>query len=183
MQQRTAQSVFVLTAVLAALAVSGCVKTGAVTEVQPLTGKVSSYGTAVIWITAASADLEAHVPTMMESFSGQLQQSGLFGEVTTSDGAATDGDLQIKLEITALDEGSGAARAFNVGGEAVISVAVELTDVAEQKVVAKLEVEGNSARTSETSFGGVNTKWFDNLTNRAIVAAGEQVVEYLKEKQ
>jgi hypothetical protein len=168
---------------LAALTASACVKTGAVTEVQPFTGKVSTYGEAVVWVTAADAELETHAPALSESFAGQLTESGLFAAVTESDGAAAGGDLQIKLEIVELDAGSGAARAFNVGGEAVIRVAVELTDIGEQKVVARLDVEGNSARTSETTVGGVNTKWFDNLTNRAIVAAGQQLIEYLEEKK
>jgi hypothetical protein len=168
---------------VAGLGIAGCVKTGAVKEVQPFTGKVSSYGAAAIWVTAADADLEAHIPAVAESFSGQLKESGLFAEVSETFGPAAEGDLQLKLHITALDAGSGAARAFNMGGEAKIFIAVELTDIGAQKVVGQLEVEGNSARTSETTVGGVNTKWFDNLTNRAIVAAGQQIVEYLEGKR
>jgi hypothetical protein len=166
-----------------ALWISSCVKTGSVKEVQPFAGKVSSYETAVIWVTAAQPDLEAHVPSVVKSFSGQLAESKLFPAVSMSEGPATEGDLQLKLVIAKLDEGSAAARSFNMGGEAVITIDVELTDIGEQKAVGKFQVEGNSSRTSETTVGGVNTKWFDNLTNRAIVAAGEQIIEYLEGKQ
>ncbi|MBW2454602.1 MAG: DUF4410 domain-containing protein [Deltaproteobacteria bacterium] len=155
-----------------ALALTACVSTGAVQVSQPLAAPLTHKAVA-FELSAATAALAEHEEPMKAALEGGFQDAGLFEKVGEA------GDLTIRVKIMALDEGDSTARAMNMGGEAEITLDVEVVD-AKDTVLAKLTVTGNSARQSETKIMGRSLKWADKLTQRAVAAAVEQLADYLK---
>lgn len=162
-------------AIIAALATPACVKTGEVAVSKPLTTQLA-YKAVAFDVSSASAELEGAEAVLKLALEDRFNDAEMFAKV------GQPGDLTIRAKIVSLDKGDKAARTFNMGGEAEVTVEVELVD-AGGTVLSKLVVNGNSARVTETKIGGYNTKWGDNLSKRALFAAAEQIVEYLEEQR
>ncbi|RLB64354.1 MAG: hypothetical protein DRI90_04740 [Deltaproteobacteria bacterium] len=154
------------------LALAACVSTGAVQASQPLTAPLTHKAVA-FELSSASAKLNEHEEPLKAALEEGFKEAGVFEKV------GEPGDLTIKVTIAALDEGDETTRALNMGGEAEITLEVEMVDT-KGTVLSKLTVTGNSARQSETSIMGRNLKWADKLTQRAVAAAVEQLVDYIK---
>jgi hypothetical protein len=158
------------TALLGGTVLTGCVKTGDVLVEQPLAQKLPHTGTVGV-VVNAKPEWSVDADRMKEGLFHQLAESGWKH--------ADSPDYVFEVTFVSFDKGSGAARAFNVGGEAELYAHVEVKTREGQRL-AKLAVTGNSKRKSTVSVGGYNTAWGDNLPARAVSAAIDQIIEYLQ---
>jgi len=157
-------------ALLGVAALGGCVKTGETLVEQPLSQKLPRTGTVGV-IVNAKPEWSVDADRMKEGLFNQLNEAGWkHGE---------NPDYIFEVTFLSFEKGSGTARAFNVGGEAELYMHLELK-TKEGKRLAKVAVTGNSKRSSTVTVGRYNTAWGDNLPARAVTAAIDQIMEYLK---
>jgi len=154
-----------------AAALTGCVSTGSVTPTQPLAAPLAADKGWVV-VSADAPAGETYKERVKLEIDYVLKHAGLVS-------ANEKGGLTIDVKVVAFDTGDKVARYMNVGGEAEITLEVSITD-AEGKKLTQVTVVGNSARQVERVVGGVRTSVTDNLVVRAIVAAAEELAEYLK---
>jgi len=168
-------------ALLGALLFVGCVHTGDVTEVSPVTAKLGSYHS--VSVTASSADGvkngDQNAATLRSAVQDRLKSDHVFADVVDDPAAA---ELVLACRITRSDEGSQLARGLSVGGDSEVEVNVDLVDK-DKKKVGQLSVTGNSKKSSSTRIGGVDTDAIADTTGRALGAAADQIVGYVKSKQ
>lgn len=159
--------------VLAAL--GGCVSTGSVAEIQPLTADATTFALPQVAVLASDADWQKDASEFEKVLREKLQ-----GGHWRAGGAP----LTIEVTFQTFDKGSKGMRMLfgGAGGDAELTAAVVLKDGAGQ-VLAKLDAVGNSKRQSTTSVGGYDTSWGDSLPGRAVRALADQIVEYLASKQ
>jgi hypothetical protein len=157
---------------------TGCVSTGDIKIQQPLESSIADDTSIRVQIKGGTDDLNAFALVLMKVLNAQLKETDHFKPVSGG------GKLLLKGTLVSHNEGNPLLRAANLGGEAKCKVELELEETGEAgKVLTKFTVTGNSARTSTTTIGGFNTSWLDNLSNRALVAAGEQVIKHLMPKE
>jgi Domain of unknown function (DUF4410) len=150
----------------------GCASTGGVTATQPLAGPLSNQAVQFEVVSASDATAK-YDDALKASLEAGFRDAGVFPNV------GEPGDLQMKVTIASFDEGDDMKRNLNLGGEAEIALQVTITDNG-GATLAQLTVTGNSARQGETKINGVNTKIGDSLPSRALKAAVEQLVDYVK---
>ncbi len=145
-----------------------CVSTGSVVVSKALTAPITS-GPVTIEIANDDGENKKHGEQLKAALGAAFREAKFtVGET---------GGITIKVNITSFDAGDTTRRAMNMGGEAQVEMNVEV--VKDGSVISNFVVTGNSARTSSVSIGGYNTKWGDNLSSRALLAAAEKTVEYL----
>ena len=157
--------------VLGIALLSGCVKTGSVTEQQPLSQKVPRAKTVGIVVNAANAEWRDDADHLRDGLHHELAEHGWPFNPNP--------DFVFEITFVEFDKGSKGARMFGAGGEAELHCDVVLK-TREGAVIAKLAVTGNSKRQSSTSIGGFNTSYADSLPARAVRATIEQISEYLQ---
>jgi hypothetical protein len=163
----------------AGLAAPGCVKTGGVQVSQPLQGDLRSYQGMTV-VASGGTEHQAQIDALEQTVAQRAQKAKLVENVARKAEGA-DAPLELRLRVVAYEGGSKGARMFNAGGEAEITIQCELVNAKDGKVLTAFTATGNSARKSKTTVGGFDTSLGDDLSARAISAAGEQIIAYLAE--
>lgn len=169
---------------LAIPSLGACAKTGTVEASAPPAQKISSYKTVVVLVTSTeSKNSEKNVAALRDATGAKLREAGIFSEVLGEEKKA-DAELALSLTIAKVDEGSQAMRAMGGGGDAEVEVSADLLDVKQgNKSIGQFKVTGNSKKDVHTSVGGLDTSAVENTTGRALAAAADQVVEYMKKNR
>ncbi len=173
-----ARVVFVLS--LSFLAGTGCASTGDIKVQQPLESSIADDSSIQVQIKGGTEDLHAFALDLIKVLNAQLGETDHFKPVSGG------GNLLLRGTLVSHNAGNPLLRAADLGGEAKCRVELELVETGNGeagKVLTRFTVTGNSSRSSTTTIAGFNTSWMDNLSNRALVAAGEQVIKHLMPKE
>ena len=168
-----------------ALLALGCATSGKVTAAQPLTAKIEKSTPVYLKVVTQNKDFEKFVKPLQESVTASLEKK-LNAQIQTRTPASKSG-VMIELDITGYEGGSGAARFFNMGGEAKIQAHGQIKDLASNKILSDFDLEGTSLREKQTSVGVggatvFNSKWvsaFDERTQMALESAGIYLAKFV----
>ena len=166
---------------LLVLFVSSCVHTGEFKEQVPFTANLNSYNNVFLSATSENAENAKLAESFQKYAVADITDAAFFKSISAT--PASGQDLEIALKLTNYVGGSNGLRALHMGGESVIEFHGQFIDLKTKKILGTFDLSGNSARKSEVSIQGVNTSWGDALEYRAVLAATEQLENFIKDKK
>lgn len=176
---RPTRRVFSVFAVVLALTSIAC---GAppVRETTPLAAKPSSFTSGVVSVApgahGGAKNVEKYMKTFREALAKKLVRDKTIAAVAST---GDEGDLAIRATVRSIDAGSVAARDLGVGGNAEVSLDVELLDRRTGKAVGRFTVTGNT-KDYEQSFADILLDTpLDDDADRAFLVAAEHSAAYL----
>jgi len=153
---------------------------------KPLERKLASYHSLGIDISATDEKTKSYLNNFRVVLVKMARKDSGFEKVGIHPAGKPFHGIQLKLTITGVSEGNKAQRAMNMGGEAEFVVNAVMTDGMDAAPLANFVVKGNSLRTSRTSINGFDTGMggvFDDMVGKAMAAASEEIVGFLKNNQ
>lgn len=149
-------------------------------ETTPLSAKPSSFASSVVTVSPGSIGGTMNLAKYMNTFREGLAKKLMIDKTIASVATTGDkGDLAIRATFVKVDAGSAAARDTGLGGEAEVSVDVELFDQRSSKLVGRFVVTASSSD-YEKSWGDVLLGTpLDDYGDRAALVAAEHTAKYL----
>ncbi len=165
------------------LLTAGCSSNRSTEVRQDPAKKLGGYSTINVRVRAADPAHQGYVDPLWEVFQKVAAKSDL--KQTISRGESDGTGLFLDLNLTGAKKGDKLKRAFNMWGDAELTVDAELHDASGR--IAAFTVKGDSRKSTwSLSFCDAtffNTAWFkgfDDLDKRAMAAVDRAVVEYLE---
>jgi hypothetical protein len=165
---------------------SSCATNRSIVVTHPLERKLASYHNLGVDIKSSDPKASSYLNNFKLVFIKMARKESGFERVGMHDATKPFNGTMLMLTVTEISEGDKAARTFNMGGEAEWVVKGVMRDGMSAAEITAFEAKGNSRRTSKTTMNGFDTGMggvLDDMVGKAMTAASEQIVSYLKENQ
>ena len=164
---------------------NSCTTTGHLKEKTLLSENMNSYKEAFLFVSAKDPANTKLVQDFQKKAFDELIKAKIYNSVVVKSGS--NSDLEINLNLVQYKKGSTAAHVVQVvadgerKGVTVLKFDGQLIDKKTKEVLGTFELSGNSGRSSDSTLNFPKTVEEQNI--RAIDAASEHLVKFLKEKK